>query len=242
MDSALDILRRNLQCGISQSLVTMPVLTPCNHLFDYVNILNWLSTSEDCPICRQRVLINDLNYCPYLLKIIDDLHLSDENSRSVGTEMEASEPEPALGEDMVQYVSAQTTPFLMVCDVDYQPGVQVIDDIVSTGRLVDFQEDIYNPNSMTKRIDPVVERFNMNFIRRWVLPGFTPKHIYGVIRKYFYQSRNDSLAGVAKKLAIEGYYIYDIFLVRSHGPVHHYCLYSLDKKIDATTNPLPLFI
>lgn len=38
------------------------VCTPCNHLFRDMDLMQWLTIDQSCPICRAVVRLDDINY------------------------------------------------------------------------------------------------------------------------------------------------------------------------------------
>ena len=55
----------NFKCPISLSLMQIPVITPCKHVFERIAIEKWLfdhSTYQNCPTCRTPLKANQLIY------------------------------------------------------------------------------------------------------------------------------------------------------------------------------------
>lgn len=56
------------------------VCTPCRHLFRDMDLMQWLTIKESCPVCRAVVRLDDLNYGdtpkPTLLMKITGIFLS----------------------------------------------------------------------------------------------------------------------------------------------------------------------
>jgi hypothetical protein len=52
------------KCPLSLFLTRIPLVTPCGHTFEKLDIENWLVTSahKDCPVCREPFTAKELAY------------------------------------------------------------------------------------------------------------------------------------------------------------------------------------
>jgi hypothetical protein len=42
----------NMVCPITLDKITFPVKTPCGHIFEKENIIEWIKEKRTCPVCR----------------------------------------------------------------------------------------------------------------------------------------------------------------------------------------------
>lgn len=47
-----DELKESLLCPISLQCMIVPCITRCNHIFDFININQWVTKYNNCPICQ----------------------------------------------------------------------------------------------------------------------------------------------------------------------------------------------
>jgi hypothetical protein len=107
---------------------------------------------------------------------------------------------------------------------------------IGNDTLVYLSEHLFNPHSTNVYVGPTVDSFNQNYISRRIPQQSI--HPVLVVRKYLYGHRSDSLVEIARLLARQGYYIYDIFLYKNNGDLKTYCIYTCDRLADGTINML----
>lgn len=133
-------------------------------------------------------------------------------------------------------------PFVFASD-DEVSAADLLDnqvDYVGRDSLINIRQNPFNPSSSNQRVAPIVHRLNLRFLIRLQAPLL--RNLYCVIRKYSYQHRSDSLVEVARHLALQGYYVYDLFHISERNGLHQYCLYSMDRLVTGSTNSLSIFV
>lgn len=263
----MDTIRRILTCPISHSIINTPVHTPCSHLFDLESIVHWLLYNGTCPVCRRALNHADLTYNPVVTIIRDALNFTDNTSyasSSTQTEQHEELPHEQNYQSLLTFPSVPDTidtPSLMGDDdFDFSPGIIHLNkpfvmcsdhdagvadlteseiDYLGVDKLVDLGENLFNPNSANRHIEPVVDRLNQRFLLLHDVPR--KQHVYAVIRKYVYQHTDPSPLVIARHLMLQGYYIYDVFRLRQTNGLYTYCIYSLDILANRLPNHLNRF-
>ena len=73
----------DLICPICQSVLDVPKVTPCQHVFCVVCIERWLSTRNTCPTCRATVTKTDLKaVLPLVQNVLNRLQITCLNQAS----------------------------------------------------------------------------------------------------------------------------------------------------------------
>lgn len=253
-----DLVRANFTCSITREIPKHPVICPCGHLFEFVDIVQWININNTCPISRRALNFNDLIVPTFIVNFLEAISIG-ENSQSLTTQT----GEILIGDDAI-YTSIASVhldtmsessdddvpalinilppqierPFVAL--VDYSIAAQDLTpaDRIYLGRdrLVDLFDGLFNPQSGALRVGPTVERFNQAYVEKLITRSCTHPHM--VIRKYAYVSRSPSLVETARLLARQGFYVYDIFLINSNHFQHNYVVLSTDVKDDGTPNQL----
>jgi len=226
-------IRSILACPLSGQMVTNGVHTPCGHLFDASSLILHLNVHGTCPVCKRFLGMHELVYNPLAAIIINALNLdSDDSSESdayssLAEDMDLIDLHESMPVPPRSDIVKLSPPFLAHSSIalsmaDFDDDTV---DYIGRDRVVDLSEHLFNEQSNNLHLLAVVDRHNLRFISKFI---HSVAHLYAVVRKYSYQSRNDSIVGVAKQLALDGYYVYDLFRISEKKGLVQYCLYSLD--------------
>lgn len=133
------------ECPITEEPMTNPVLTPCGHTFEKVNIVAWIAKNSTCPTCRtvissdqlipNRALADAIARLPK--KILEDLNSSQESPKAEGDKggvamqeaLRAAQEDAAAAraqmrtmEQKIQHQNALSSSPLCAGDVDDEPN------------------------------------------------------------------------------------------------------------------------
>jgi hypothetical protein len=236
----------NITCQLSARIVSVPMHTPCAHLFDCDAITSWLRLNTICPVCERNISLNDIVYNPIVARMRDQhyeqLNRSPLPSICSDDDEFLSPPTPPIRMDVPPRILYLNAPFLIASDFECGAVDLNAEQLTYLGRdrMVDLNYSLFNLASTNIQLEPVVDRLNQRFVNSYNVPEY--KHVYAVIRKYVYQHRDSSPVAVARHLMLQGYFVYDLFEISNKNGLYNYCLYSLDVMSSGIPNILNRFI
>lgn len=238
-----DLVNLHFRCAITMVRPTMPMICPCGHLFDAPAIYLWLSDHPFCPVSRLPLTPEKLRFESVINQFLNDINQTDDDLVTNSTQTDA----PMVVEQ-AESISTQTDTTQPLI----QPFVALVNEPVGASQLplnerrylgndllVDLGVSNFNPSSSNLRLLPVVDHLNNSYVRNRI--PFRCTHPHVVIRKYVYQHSSDSIVEVAKLLARQGYYIYDLFIINKTNGLNRFVLYSCDVRDDGSDNNLSRF-
>jgi len=237
--SLLDLVNLHFRCAITLQRPTMPMVCPCGHLFDAMAIYHWLETQDTCPVSRLPLTAAQLRFESVINQFLGSITNNEEDVSSMATQTEI----PTTSEISVQTQQhAPMIPPFVYLGNEHKAAAELPENerrYLGTDILVDLGVTKFNPSSSNKRLEPVVDHLNIAYVRNRIPFACNNPHI--VVRKYAYQHSSDSVVEVAKLLARNGYYIYDLFYIGKTNDLNRYVLYSADVKDDGSSNNLSKF-
>ena len=71
-----DRIKESLLCPISLQCMLTPCITRCDHIFDFININQWITKHNNCPICQSAISdTNNLDSDHELLKTLQKIKI-----------------------------------------------------------------------------------------------------------------------------------------------------------------------
>jgi hypothetical protein len=215
-------VQHHFTCPITREFIEYPVFCSCGHVFESAALYSWLDTNNICPVSRSPLRPQDIIYIPYIRKFLQAV----KPSQDIQTQTDEIQTSPEINN--------ARPPFLYTGnDPDHIPAFT---DYIADGRIVHLRDGLFNLASSNAHVGPTVEHLNTSFIN--TLIDQTSTNAIIVVRKYLYNSHSTSLVYVARELARQGYFIFDIFLYVNRGDIKTYCIYSCDIKKDGSPNHL----
>jgi len=237
----MDNIRHALLCPITQEYPTIPVETPCGHIFESIALLHWIvedprSEGSVCPTCRNPFHHTQLQTSHIVHRLIKMLNLKAGVDVATQTEMgidcetqtESLQSENIDEENPMVVSPVQTYLFdFPVYDVK---SYSDRDDIPAstTHRVVEFIEPFNFASTNITNLRAYVPR-NQLFLRRI----FDEAPFYSMpIKKYAYQHTSSDLNLVIEHLQLRGIFVFDIFKGSKRGNTQNYILYSVPFNIN----------
>jgi len=228
-----NVIRDFLTCPITRTRLVEPFETNCGHLFSFEAISVWWVRNRNCPICRTILTIDDIRPALSIERLINSIELPEDESHEISTQTTQNQQSVSIQADGPE----ERRPFVSLQNQAVSIGELTIKDqeYIKNDKIVDLANGLFNPASQNAHIGPVVDRINQQYVSKLITKACD--HPMIVIRKFAYQTHELSLVSVARNLALNGYFVYDLFRANNKQP-YTYVLYSTDILVDGKKNEL----
>jgi len=259
-------IRSRLTCGITFNLPASPAELPCGHVFEMSAIMQWYITTSNragtssCPICRVQFSRDDIRLSMLALYIINSLPVSTSISTQTDISMDdiiaeedfITAPPPALNNDNNVVRDVETHSF----DTHTLSDDESEDDFVPHINIGTYGQSTNEYDALQAtpgtRIISYVYPFNLQSTNTFLATEVRERNktflvaIFGgqytnyllPIKRYMYQHSSTDISIVARHLAVNGYFVFDLFVHSIRRGVNNYIIMTTPYLITKTFHRL----